>query len=117
MNNQTSTSPKQKSRISPKALELARVGQWPPEGHPWRALGLLAPEVVQAFFRGEVWAALSEGLSQQYDDAVYKALHAKDLSIRDEARGVALHSEDMLKLESAMKAVHEVYQAVAEEKK
>jgi hypothetical protein len=68
-------------------------------------------------FQSPEWAALREGLHLVREEAVYKALHAKDLSLRDEARGVANALEDVLDLERAMQKVHEIYRAVAGEDK
>jgi hypothetical protein len=115
MSNPTSTFPKQRSQISPRVKALIRAGQWPPEGHPWRALALLPPEEVAQFFRGPIWAALRAGLSQQREGAVDRALHERALDKRDEARGVANALEDVLILEQVIKNVHDDYKAVAAE--
>jgi hypothetical protein len=117
MNSQTSTYQKQKSQISPRVKALIRAGQWPPEGHPWRALALLEPGVVAEFFRGPVWEALRVGLSHQRALAVDRALHERHLEQRDEARGVANALEDVIALEQVIKSVHDAYRAVAEEDK
>lgn len=90
-----------------KIKALHKEGQWPPEGHPWRVLALLPPEVVDQFLRGPVWQALVEGLSQLRDNAIEVALSSPELGKRDEARGVVNICRDIIDLEGQIMAFHQ----------
>jgi hypothetical protein len=79
-----------------KMRQLHREGKWPPEGHPLKALAALDPKELEEFFQGKTWQALVEGLKVFRDNAIQTALRSRDLSTRDEARGVANMATDML---------------------
>lgn len=102
MSSQTSTSLRQ-SLDKTKVRELHKAGKWPPEGHPLRPLALLDPKGVEDFFRGEIWAALVEGLQAYHDNAVSLLLRQEDA----EARGVANITSDIIRWEAEIKAFYE----------
>src|SRR5713101_5514910 len=106
MSNLTSMSPRQKL-AKDKMRQLHREGKWPPAGHPLKALALLGPQAVDQFFRGEIWAALKLGLQLFRDNAVETALRSPNLSTRDEARGVANASSDIIEWADEVRAFHE----------
>lgn len=103
MSSLTSTSQKP-NRIA----EMYRKGEWPPEGHPWRALAQLPPEQAEGLFRSPGWAALLEGLRLLASNSVSAAMSASSLSERDEARGVYNMVEDLLQLEKSIKGLHKL---------
>src|SRR6516162_1469592 len=89
MNDQNSSSQKQREQVNHKVVELYLKGEWPPVGHPLRALGQLPPEVVKDWFHSPVWVALVEGLHLYQSDSNRLAINTtKPLGIRDAACGI-----------------------------
>ena len=108
MNNQTFMSPKQmQEQARAKLREAWAKGEWPPEGHPWKAL-LNRPKVeVVALFQCPEWVAVLSGLRQQRDDAQKVANNtSKPQALRDEAVGVVNMCNVMLELEETVKAFY-----------
>lgn len=91
MNSPTSTSPRQKlaAQANSKIKELALKGEWPPEGHPLKALVSLPKQGVLLWFQSPEWAALLEGLCRWQADSRAVAMDvSKPQAVRDEACGI-----------------------------
>jgi hypothetical protein len=98
MTNQTSSSQKrtQRKQANLKIREMAAKGEWPPVGHPWRALALLPKEEQALLFQGQGWRAVAEGLGLLRDQAINLCSNTgKPSPLRDEACGI-IHLVDVL---------------------
>lgn len=106
MNNPIYSSQRQKL-AKEKMRQLYKEGKWPPVGHPLRALALLEPKVVEDFFRGAVWSALSQGLERLKDNAMHVVLRDPNSGMRDEARGIVNTCEDIVEWADDVRAFHD----------
>ena len=113
MSNQTSTSQKQNYS---RTRALYREGKWPPAGHPWRELFLLAPEVVEDLFRNPAWEALLVGLRRWQASSIETGMTAAGLSDRDEARGVYNTVNELLSLQEDIRLFHQIVREPEEPK-
>lgn len=104
MSNQTYMSQRQKL-ASKQVVAKMRRGEWPPVGYQWAALAALPSEVLDQFFRGPVWLALSEGLSQISDHETDRLVNVADLNVARESRGILWLAKDLQKLPDEMSVI------------
>jgi hypothetical protein len=104
MTNPTSTSQKRK-QANHKIREMAAKGEWPPVGHPWRALATLPRQEQEHLFHSLGWEALLVGLARLRDTAIATVSNtSKPQPLRDEACGIIGVVDILTKLEDEMAA-------------